>query len=284
MLKPFQTDDPREFVLGRAEDGTPLTTYRELQEAHEQGNLVHPPINPDSGTHPSPSRELPARTSIRSPKAPSDPGFWPRTRTGRVVGGPWPSPPSDAPTPETPGSGSWWATTTLGSEQALVSLVESLISGQGLRADRRWVQISRLYREWERGYEAGELPFPSSLNQVLHALDIPASDLVPFIQQGINQLAQSAAQVRMALGAGKIVDAAVQSASDIENGFQDRKLLFEALGLTTRGPLVQVNQANNNTNNIAMAPVAAQPKVLQHLTDVIDAEIREVENSEPIDV
>lgn len=274
MLKPFHTDDPNEYVLARAEDGEPLTTYREVQERIERGETTLPPISPDSGSNPLPPRALAPRHRPVAPSAPAT-GFWPLGRNGQIVGGPWPDPPTDAPPPETIGSGSWWATTTLGSDESIVSLIESLVSGQGSRADRRWVAISRLYREWERRYELGAIQFPPTLNQALHALSIPSTDLVPFIQQGIGQLSQSAAQVRMALGAGKVVSAAVESATDIENGFQDRKLLFEALGLTTKGPLVQVNQANTTNTQIVNAPVAAQPKALQNLTSVIDGEIRE---------
>lgn len=273
MLKPFKTDDPNEYVLARAEDGDPLTTYREVQERIERGEEVLPPISPDSGSNPLPAR-APRALAPRS-RAASMQGLWPLGRNGQIVGGPWPDPPADAPPPETIGSGSWWATTTLGSDESIVSLIESLISGQGSRADRRWTAISKIYREWERRYEMGTIQFSPTLNQALHALSIPATDLIPFLQQGIGQLSQSAAQVRMALGAGKIVSAAVESATDIENGFQDRKLLFEALGLTTKGPLVQVNQANTTNTQIVNAQVPAQPKALQNLTSVIDGEIRE---------
>ena len=275
-MRRFSTDDPNEFVLGRGADGQPLTTYLEVQTALATGEEVSPPIHPLSGKLERPD---PTPRGVRSGRRGR--GAMAPTREALPFPAPVPAPP-----PETPGSASWWATTTLGSEGRVIDTLEAIISGQGTRADRRWVQLTELFRHWEQQFLSGALPYPPTLNQAVATLSIPIDALIPFLQTNLTRLALTGAQVRMAMGADKLVGTALQSANDIENGFQDRKLLFEALGLTFRSPLVQVNQAN--TTNISTAPVAAQPKALRNLSNTLDASIREAEgeiiDAEVVDV
>lgn len=284
-MKKFHSTDPNEKVLARSPSGEPVTSYRELKELETSGLPLHPPISPTD--LPALSRKSVERKPGRIQKwnrpssTRSSLGLiaWPTTRSGSLVGGPWPAPPhpSQVPPPESLGSASWWATSTLGSEEQLILMVESLISGQGSRADSRWIRLCQLYREWERLYNLGDLPQLPSLNALIHTLELPLGELIPFLQSGIRNLSLSTAQVRLAVAAPQVVEASLRGAYDVENGFQDRKLLFEALGLTTRSPLVAVNNSNSQTVIATGQPVAAQPKALQKLSNAIDFDMREAE-------
>ena len=286
-MKKFHSSDPNEKVLGRSPDGDPITSYREAKELETGGVQLHPPIGPT--TPPPlrrreverPPRKFRHRTGMSRSAQTSGLSLisWPTTKSGSLIGGPWPSPPhpSQVPPPETLGSASWWATSTLGSEEQLILLAESLISGQGSRADSRWIKLCQLYREWERLYNLGDIPQLPSLNALIQTLDLPLGDLIPFLQSGIRHLSLSTAQVRLAVAAPQVVEAALRGAYDVESGFQDRKLLFEALGLTTRSPLVAVNNSNSQTVVATGQPIAAQPKALQKLTNAIDIDMRESE-------
>lgn len=266
-------------VVARDGRGRPVRNVTDILPGLASGQGLGPPIHPEALPLAKPPavadpKNLPRRRRPRPAPAPQGLIPWPQNASGALVGGPWPAPPVSAPAPESLGSADWWATASVGSSEEAIRLLESLISGQGAKAPQQWIRVARLWREWQRQLVIGELDREPTLNQVLEALAIPTPTLISYLQSGITALAVAQSQVRLALGLPKVVSAAVASATDIENGFQDRRLLFDASGLTTKGgPAVVINNSNQQT----VAPVATAPAVLQNLANMIDADVREAE-------
>ena len=272
-------------IIARDYKGKPLRSFVDIKSQKDQGLEVNPPLNPKMGNLDEPKfldpsfsprkrkKRFKMKKVVKSPQSTSLIS-WPKTSSGSLVGGPWPSPPLDAPSPESLGSLDWWAQASLGGSSAFLLLLESLLSGQGHKASKDWVQFARLYREWERLYSEGSLTSAPTLNQVSHALGTSDSSLISYLQFGISSLSLAQAQVRLAMALPSVVAASAASAANIESGFQDRKLLMEASGLLTKsGPSVVINNSNNQT----IAPAAVAPQALQNLADMIDSQIRDVE-------
>lgn len=278
---------PRHPILARTSDGYPIQAYSDAKRLTLEGQTLAPPLHPKS---PAVNRREVTmekdnkltRVKKPRPKAAARQALipWPTNSLGNILGGPWPSPPADAPPPESLGSLDWWSTASLGSSEEAIRLLESLISGQGPKAPAPLVRLAKLWRQWELDFSSGSIPQPPTLNQAAQALALAPAQVISFLQSGISALALAQSQVRLALGMPQVVAAAVASATDNENGFQDRKLLFEASGLITKagGPAVVINNSNTQTTQ----PLATTPAVLQNLADAIDADIREAE-SEAID-
>lgn len=271
--------------LARTPEGTPLRDYTSIHDRRKQGLPVAPPLTPevslepnplefqDPKRGPSPRRKRSPKTLGASPEASLI--LWPTSESGSISGGPWPSPPIEAPAPESLGSLDWWAQASLGSSEEAIRLLESLISGQGLKAPQNLVRVAKIFREWQRQYSLGQLTQPPTLNQACQALGQNPSQIISFLQSGISSLALMQSQVRLALGTPRVVAAAVAAATDPAAGFQDRKLIFEATGLITKGsgPAVVIN----NSNNQIASPLATAPAILQNISDMIDADVREAE-------
>lgn len=265
--------------LARTPDGTPLRDYTAIHERRQRNLPVAPPLTPEVSLEPN-------QLEFQDPKLQKRPRHrrsrpveglipWPIAETGAISGGPWPSPPAEALAPEALGSLDWWAQASLGSSEEAIRLLESLISGQGLKAPQNLVRVAKIFREWQRQYSLGQLSQPPTLNQACQALGQNPTQIISFLQSGISSLALMQSQVRLALGTPRVVAAAVAAATDPATGFQDRKLIFEATGLITKGsgPAVVIN----NSNNQIASPLATAPAILQNISDMIDADVREAE-------
>lgn len=271
---------PSHPILARTQDGLPIQSFVDAKEITLEGQPLAPPLNPKApaATNRQLSQEKDNRGTMSKPSTSrSAQGLipWPVNSAGNLVGGPWPEPPADAPPPESLGSLDWWSTASLGSSNEAIKLLESLLSGQGSKAQAPLVRLAKLWRQWELDFTSGSIPYPPTLNQAAQALSLNPAQVISFLQSGISALALAQSQVRLALGMPQVVAAAVASATDNENGFQDRKLLFEASGLITKsgGPAVVINNSNTQTTQ----PLATTPAILQKLSDAIDADIREAE-------
>ena len=271
---------PSHPILARTQDGFPIQSFVDAKEITREGQPLAPPLNPKApvATNRQLNQEKDNRGTMSKPSTPrSAQGLipWPVNSAGNLVGGPWPEPPADAPPPESLGSLDWWSTASLGSSNEAIKLLESLLSGQGSKAPAHLVRLAKLWRQWELDFTSGSIPYPPTLNQAAQALSLSPAQVISFLQSGISALALAQSQVRLALGMPQVVAAAVASATDNENGFQDRKLLFEASGLITKsgGPAVVIHNSNTQTTQ----PLATTPAILQKLSDAIDADIREAE-------
>ena len=267
--------------LARTPDGNPLRDYTSIHERRQRNLPVAPPLTPEISLKPNPlefqdpKRQKRPRRRLRSETPVEGLIPWPIAETGAISGGPWPPPPAEALAPESLGSLDWWAQASLGSSEEAIRLLESLISGQGLKAPQNLVKVAKIFREWQRQYSLGQLTKPPTLNQACQALGQNPTQIISFLQSGISSLALMQSQVRLALGTPRVVAAAVAAATDPAAGFQDRKLIFEATGLITKGsgPAVVIN----NSNNQIASPLATAPAILQNISDMIDADVREAE-------
>lgn len=123
----------------------------------------------------------------------------------------------------------WTFQNMFGSVEKGIRLVESLVVGQGSRADKDWAMFLLAYQsEKERAAAHGEgVP---SLNSIAAALDLKVSDLVGKMVEGVTQLNLALAKVQVASAMPALVDSAIQSAMTLEGG-KDREMLFKVGGL-----------------------------------------------------
>lgn len=141
-----------------------------------------------------------------------------------------------------PGGVDWAFGAMFGGIEQGVALVESLVAGQGDKADRRWVSFLLGYRSKCEENEAAGLPAPS-LNSIVHAMQIPANEFLATVTGSLRTLNVTLGQVRIAQSLPLVVEAAVAAALDPERGGKDREILMKIAGLieSSQNPGIQVN-------------------------------------------
>lgn len=153
-----------------------------------------------------------------------------------------PQPPSlTAPTPEQPGSIDWGASLLFGGSAQLISMLESIVAGQGDTAERRWIDFCIRYREWERQYLGGKLLIPPTLNQVCHSFKIRHEDFWLFLSASVQSLYSKLGQLKASLVSSQVIEFSISAAADLEKGGKDRELLLKLAGLLSDKSGVQVN-------------------------------------------
>ena len=144
----------------------------------------------------------------------------------------------DAPPPETPGSVAWAAEAIFGGQRQFEDMLQTIVVGQGSKGEHRWrdlVSVILRLRESGQSY---------NLNQLCVTLDIPASDLMALVGEGVRETQASLARTKASLLSQEIIDWAHAAAREPEAGFKDREMLLRIGGVLPDkgGVSVNVNQ------------------------------------------
>lgn len=179
----------------------------------------------------------------------------------------------EAPPATAPGSVHWTMLMLFGDDKKAIEMIESLVAGQGIHAEEKWVQFCLLYRKWE---QEGLKP---NFNQVCHSLDFDAKDFITQLQTGIQGMMKTIAHTKLALSTPRVINNLIDKATDPDAELKAIELHLKTSGIleTSSGVNVNVLQQNNNTVMTKGEKEMLKTPLRQFsdtLTD-IDAKVRE---------
>lgn len=180
-------------------------------------------------------------------------------------------PSKDAPSPDTTGSVSWFATQLFGGSEEMVSMLESIL---GRESDPRWLAFCATWRQWRLDHQAGRLDSEPTLNQVAHRLKLNARELIAYVSSSIIELNKLMALTKASMYSEQVLDTSRIAALDPTNGFRDRELILKLAGVLQMEKGVQVN-VNQQVGVRVDGQGAAPLKQFVETHNAIDENIRE---------
>lgn len=141
---------------------------------------------------------------------------------------------AQAPLPEIPaeqvGGLDWTFTQMFGSPEEGIKMVESLVAGQGPKADPRWIQflLACKYKR-ERAEELGH-PVPS-LNSLMALLGFEQAEFMALLVQGVRDLSVALGKIKVAKAIPEVLDSTLAASRDLEKGGKDRETLLKIGGI-----------------------------------------------------
>ena len=182
----------------------------------------------------------------------------------------------DAPPPETPGSVAWAAEAIFGGQRQFEDMLQTIVVGQGSKGEHRWrdlVSVILRLRESGQSY---------NLNQLCVTLDIPASDLMALVSEGVGETQASLARTKASLLSQEIIDWAHAAAREPEAGFKDREMLLRIGGVLPDKGGVSVNVNQQVGVKIGKDELLAPLRQFSGVAEEIDNSVREVIDGEII--
>jgi hypothetical protein len=196
-----------------------------------------------------PMHERLASKTHASAVPPVSPLKYPRSEDGKVILRPvgLKNKLTKAHLPQIPasqvGGVDWTFTNMFGSVEEGVRMVESLVAGQGAKAEQKWILFLLAYRNKQEEALALGREAPS-LNSICALLEIEAPEFLGTIVQGIKRLSVALGQVKVAQAIGEVIESSLEAARDPEKGSKDREMLLKMGGMLEdkAGVSVSVNQ------------------------------------------
>ena len=183
----------------------------------------------------------------------------------------------DAPPPETPGSVAWAAEAIFGGQRQFEDMLQTIVVGQGSKGEHRWrdlVSVILRLRESGQSY---------NLNQLCVTLDIPASDLMALVGEGVRETQASLARTKASLLSQEIIDWAHAAAREPEAGFKDREMLLRIGGVLPDKGGVSVNVNQQVGVKIGKDELLAPLRQFSGVAEEIDNSVREIVEGEVVE-
>ena len=156
-------------------------------------------------------------------------------------------------------------------------MLQTIVVGQGSKGEHRWrdlVSVILRLRESGQSY---------NLNQLCVTLDIPASDLMALVGEGVRETQASLARTKASLLSQEIIDWAHAAAREPEAGFKDREMLLRIGGVLPDKGGVSVNVNQQVGVKIGKDELLAPLRQFSGVAEEIDNSVREIVEGEVVE-